>query len=132
MSERGDRRAIKAVVSLTQDNILMRKVISLMAHFILDNGIFNATTISNTTQQYYAVVKFFKTEALNELIEKGYDMSVNTPWGYDVSKMIINRDLTNNKYDTNLDDVELEYEDSDEDYDEDSDEEDDLEDEEED
>ncbi len=126
MSERGDRRAIKAVVSLTQDNILMRKVISLMAHFILDNGIFNATTTSNTTQQYYAVVKFFKTEALNQLIEKGYDMSINTPWGYDVSKMIINRDLTNNKYDTNLDDVELEYEDDDEDYDE----EDDLEDEE--
>lgn len=124
MSEKGDRRAIKAVVSLTQDNILMRKVMSLMAHFIIENGIFNVTAF-NKTQQYYAVIKYFKTEALNQLIEKGYDMGVNTPWGYDVSKMIIHRDLSSDKYSVEPDDdIELEYEDEYED--------DDLEDEEED
>lgn len=111
MSEKGDKKTVNAVISMAQDNLLMSRTIRLMGKFILENGLFT-TTAFNKTQQYYAVVKYFKSEALNELIQSGYDMSVNTPWGKKIEKS----NKSTNSASISDDDVELEYEEDDEEY----------------
>lgn len=94
MAEGGDKKTVSMVVSMAQDNIFLRKVVRLMADFILESGIFNYSVSANTRQQYYAVMKYFKTEALNQLIENGIEMGINTPWGKDVTRLYKHRELS--------------------------------------
>lgn len=109
MSELGNKKAIRAVVAMAQDNLLLNKALRLMGQFIIENGIFNVTS-NNKTQQFNAVLKYFKSEALSKLIEKGYEMGINTPWGHDVALLSKHRGSIS----TEDDDVELEYEEDEE------------------
>ena len=114
MSERGDKKVLKDVVALVQDNIFLRRVNKLMAKFIQESGVFNhASTVSS---ELYAILKYFKTEALNQLLDEGYDMGVQTPWGYDVTHFYLHRELMKNSNNDDLQDEEDdEYDEDDED-----------------
>lgn len=85
MGEGRERRAIRETVMLAQDNILLRKTIYLMGKYIMETGTFSA--VGNNRQQYNAITKYFKMEALNLLDQKGYNMGINTPWGKDAAKL---------------------------------------------
>lgn len=106
MSEGGDKKIVSMVVSMAQDNIFLRRVNVLMAKFILENGIFNYT--STGKQEYRAVLRYFKSIALEELINEGYEMGINTPWGKDVTKLYKHKELMNYYTDDDFDDDENE------------------------
>ena len=79
------KRVVGDVVNLVQDNIFLKQVIKEMVNFIEEAGMFNYS--ADTREQKKVIMHYFRSIALEKVIEKGYDMGINTPWGKDAGHL---------------------------------------------